>query len=85
MHLLPLLDLPGLQLFGTPSVSMGGIKSNYTVPCIPCKIFSQQVPPFLCDLDDACPKAFGGTGRARLCILEKPLVISSGEMHGAMV
>lgn len=64
---------------------MGGIKSSYAVPCISCKIFSQQVPPFLCDLDDACPKAFWVPGRARVCILEKPPVISSGEMHGAVV
>ena len=79
MQLLPLLDLPGLQLFGTPSVSMGGIKSSYAAPCIFCKIFSQQVPPFLCDLDDTCPKAFW------VCILEKSPVISSGEVRGAVV
>lgn len=51
MHFLPVLNLPGLQLFGTPSVLMGGITSSCTASCLSLSNLSerlrQQVPLFL--------------------------------------
>lgn len=43
MHFLLVLSLLGLQLFGKPLVSVGGIKSDRVSLLGPCKTLNQQV------------------------------------------
>lgn len=90
MHFLPVLDLQDYNYLERLQFRWEGLNRAalfLVFPVFPnfCKIFSQQVPSFLCVLDEARPKSFAVLGRAQLCILEKTLVISSGEMHGAVV
>lgn len=51
----------------------------------PVKYLANRFPLFCVTWMTPDQKPLGVPGRAWLCILEKPPVISSGEMHGAVV